>query len=121
MSQNELENFGAYRKALELIDLIVKDMEALREVPECWKLINQQVASGDSIAANMEEGYGRGSRREYAQFLVIARGSARETRGRYLRMHHWLPDQTVRERAALCDEVIAILTASIEKLRKDVP
>jgi four helix bundle protein len=36
-------------------------------------------------AANIEEGYGRGFGRDDARFLIIALGSARETRGWYLR------------------------------------
>jgi 23S rRNA-intervening sequence protein len=55
-----------------------------------YRLVSQQIGSADSICANIEEGYGRLSRVEYVRFLDIARGSARETRGRYERMKHWL-------------------------------
>ncbi|PTX92762.1 hypothetical protein DB354_14815 [Opitutus sp. ER46] len=81
------------------------------------RLIGQQLASADSIAANIEEGYGRGSPKEYAHFLVIARGSAQETAGRYERLKHWLPAETVDARVVLCREIIAILTKSISTLR----
>ena len=81
------------------------------------RLIAQQYASADSIAANIEEGYGRGSRKEYTQFLIIARGSAQETMGRYQRFKHWLPEGTINLRTLLCREIIAILTATIKKLR----
>ena len=64
MSESSLEQFGAYRKAKELFDLVVKDMEALKKDPRCYRLIAQQVASADSICANIEEGYGRLSRVE---------------------------------------------------------
>jgi len=59
MSQLGLEQFGAYKKARELFDLVAKDMEALKKDPRCYRLIAQQVASADSICANIEEGYGR--------------------------------------------------------------
>ena len=90
MAQNDLENFGAYRKARELFDFVVEDMRQIETIPACWRLIGQQVASADSICANMEEGYGRWSQKEYIQFLLYSRGSARETRGRYERLVHWL-------------------------------
>jgi four helix bundle protein len=118
MAQDDLDNFGAYRKSRELFDL-VEDMRQIENVPACWKLIGQQVASADSICANMEEGYGRWSPKEYVQFLLYSRGSARETRGRYERLAHWLPGETVTSRVALCDEIIAILTASIRRLREN--
>lgn len=117
MAQDDLENFGAYRKARDLFDLVVKDMQAIEQFPACWRLIGQQVASADSICANMEEGYGRWSQKEYVQFLLYSRGSARETRGRYERLENWLPADLVSSRIAVCDEIIGILTASIRKLR----
>jgi len=117
MGQDALEAFGAYRKAMELFDLVVDDMAELARDPRCWKLVSQQVASADSVCANIEEGYGRRTRADYAHFLAIARGSARETRGRYTRMKKWLPQETIRQRLVLCDEILGILTAAIGKLR----
>ena len=85
--------------------------------PTVQRLIAQQYASADSIASNIEEGYGRGSKADYSRFLLIARGSAQETAGRYARFKHWLPEQTVAARIRLCNEIIAILTATIRTLR----
>ena len=78
-----MERFGAHRKAIELFDFVVQDLSKLSTDFTLTRLIAQQYASADSIAANIEEGYGRGSRKEYTQFLIIARGSAQETMGRY--------------------------------------
>jgi len=118
MGQDSLEEFGGYLKGLALFDLVVDDMETLRDNPLCWKLIGQQVASADSIPANIEEGYGRETRRQYVQFLSYARGSARETRGQYLRMARWLSEDVVQQRLALCDEIIGILTSTMNRLRE---
>ena len=96
---------------------MVEDMEFLEKRPLCWRLVGQQVASADSIAANIEEGWGRGSRKEYIQFLMYARGSARETRGRYDRLRRWLVGVDVETRTLLCDEIIGIVTATIKRLR----
>jgi len=118
MSQKGLEQFGAYQKAQQLFDLVVADMQELKTDHRCYRLISQQVASADSICANIEEGYGRLSRVEYVRFLDIARGSARETRGRYERMKHWLAREVIQERVELLDEIIGILTSSIVRMRK---
>jgi four helix bundle protein len=118
MSQRGLEQFGAYQKSRELFDLVVADMDMLRSDPRCYRLIAQQIASADSVCSNIEEGYGRLSRVEYVRFLDIARGSARETRGRDERMKHWLTQDIIRHRLALLDEIIGILTNSIGRLRK---
>jgi four helix bundle protein len=119
MSQRSLEEFGAYRKAGELFALVVSDMRLIQKDPLCFKLVSQQVSSADSICANIEEGHGRLSRAEYIRFLDFARGSARETRGRYLRMNQWFGEEVVLQRAALADEIIGILTSTIERLRAE--
>jgi four helix bundle protein len=126
MSQRSLDEFGAYRKAQELFDLVVVDMRTIQKDPLCFKLVSQQVGSADSICANIEEGHGRLSSREYIRFLDFARGSSRETRGRYVRMHHWFPEDVIAQRTELLDEIIGILTSTIERLRarcdvKDLP
>lgn len=113
-----LERFGAYRKAIEPFDLVVQDFSKFSSDFTLARLICQQYASADSIASNIEEGYGRGSRKEYAQFLIIARGSAQETMGRYQRFKHWIPQETIDLRTPLCREIIAILTPTIKKLRE---
>lgn len=119
MSQRSLDEFGAYRKARELFDFVVGDMKSIQHDPLCFKLVSQQIGSADSICANIEEGHGRLSRAEYIRFLDFARGSARETRGRYARISHWLGDETVLQRLTLLDEIIGILTATIERLRAE--
>ena len=120
MFMNAIDKFGAYRKAVELFDRVVEDLAPLREDFSLGRLISQQIASADSICANIEEGYGRLSRQEYIRFLDFSRGSARETRGRYLRMHHWLNAQTIQERIRLLDEIIGILTGTIETLKRQI-
>jgi four helix bundle protein len=119
-ARTKLMSFGAYAKALELFDFVVADMAHLSRHRECGQLAAQQLGSADSIASNIEEGYGRGSKKEYCQFLVISRGSAQETAGRYLRLRHRLPGGLPQARIALCDEIIGILTASIAKLRSQL-
>lgn len=114
---NKLKPFGAYQKALELFDLDVADLDSLLRHPGLHRLIARQYASADSVALNIEEGYGRGSARDFAHFLIIARGSAQETAVRYRRFKPWLANDVVADRVALCGAIIAILSATIGTLR----
>jgi four helix bundle protein len=121
MNRNRVEDFGPYQDALELFDRVVEDMAILQKDPQCYRLIGQQIGSADSIAANIDEGFGRISRTEYIRFLDISRGSARETLGRYKRMKHWLSQETIDKRVELSDRIIARLTKTIQTLKADNP
>jgi len=121
MSQQSLDEYQAYQLSMELFQLVVEDMTPLTRKPALNKLVSQQLGSADSIAANIEEGYGRETTKEFLRFLVIARGSARETRGRYLRLRPWFQRELVESRCKTCDHIISILTKTIVRLKKPTP
>jgi four helix bundle protein len=121
MNRNRVEDFGPYQDALQLFDGVVEDMAILQKDPRCYRLVGQQIGSADSISANIDEGFGRISRTEYIRFLDISRGSARETLGRYKRLKHWRPQETINERVALADRIIARLTRTIQTLKANNP
>jgi four helix bundle protein len=66
---------------------------------EQYRLTSQATRAAASVPANIAEGNGRGSRRDYANFLAIAKGSLNETetfllvamRLGYLNEHEALP------------------------------
>jgi len=118
MASGKLDEFGAYRKALELFDKVVQDINQYLRDRRLDKLVSQQLGSADSVCANIEEGYGRESTIEYRRFLIIARGSLRETQGRYRRLRHWLPEEIVNDRIELAEEINRILSATINRLKK---
>ena len=113
-----IEKLGGYLESFELFDLVVNDMNELAQNVLCRRLVSQQIASADSICSNIEEGYGRGSSRDYARFPVIARGSAQETSGRYRRMKRWIMKDFIDDRPTRRDEIIGILTGSIKSLHR---
>lgn len=108
----------AYQKALFLYDLSWYDCEYLMEDTRGRKLAAQLIDASSSISANMEEGYGKGFGADYARFLSIALGSARETRGWYWRGRHKIPLAVVEHRMSLASEIIALLMTTIPQQRQ---
>jgi four helix bundle protein len=107
-----------YRRALFLYDLCWFDCESWLDDVRGKAIANQITRSCGSISANIEEGYGRGFGRDYARFLSIAVGSARETQGWYLRSHYLLGGEVLDHRLGLCDEIIGSLVKTIAYQRR---
>ena len=115
-STDKLESFGIYQLARRLFDDFWKDSEILNKDYRGRELVKQQVRSLDSICANMEEGFGRGFGKELPQHLKIARGEARESRGRYERCSHLLSTEIITQRVATLSHIIGGLSKTIQTI-----
>lgn len=113
---DRLEAFGVYQLARQLFDEFWNDSEIVGQDYRGRELVKQQVRSLDSVCANIEEGYGRGFGREYPQHLRIARGEARESKGRFDRMSRLLPPEVIAKRKAMLDKIISGITHTITAL-----
>ena len=116
MANDRLEEFGIYKLASQLFDDFWADSEIVMKDERGQALVKQQTRSLDSVCANIEEGYGRGFNKEMPRHLKIARGEARESKGRYWRMRFLLPLETVHKRRAVLDQIIGGLTATINTI-----
>ena len=117
ITQDSLWRYETYRKALFLADLAWADCEKLLGDPRGKSIAWQLIDSAGSIPANIEEGYGRGFGKDYARFLRIALGSARETRGWYYRARHVLDADLVEKRMSLLDQIIGGLVTTANQQR----
>jgi len=116
--KDPLWKFEAYRKAMFLADLAWFDCDKLLADPRSKGIAWQLIDSAGSISANIEEGYGRGLGKNYAQFLRVALGSARETRGWYWKGRHVFDRKVIQYRLALVDGIIAALVTTAEQQRR---
>ena len=113
-----LLKYPFYVKAHELYELVWDDSEVLGRDYRGRKIVKQLVRSSGSIAANIEEGYGRSTRKEFVYFLTISCGSERETRGWYQRSERLLSTDLIAQRVALVDEILGLLISTINTLKR---
>jgi four helix bundle protein len=109
LKRDSLWQFNIYPRAVFLYDLLWDDCEGLMKDVRGRAIAEQIIRSGGSISANIEEGFGRGFGAEFAYFLRVALGSARETRGWYYRARRLLRLEVLQHRLGLLDEIIGAL------------
>ena len=111
-------NLIVWQKAMDLFELAYK--VAFVEAKIDFKLRAQFADAAQSVAANISEGYGRRSVKEYLQFLYIALGSAGETMTRAIGLHQTeqLSAERIRQFDLLHYEVENRLLRLIEKLEQ---
>jgi hypothetical protein len=118
MSQSGLDAFGGYRKARQLFDLVVKDMEVLKTNPLCYRLVSQQIAARiRSVPTSKRVMGGSPGLSTFVSSTSHEALLVRRVR-RYERMTNWLDQEVIQQRVELLDEIIGILTTSIETMRK---
>lgn len=115
---DRLESFGIYRLARQLFDEFWSDSEVLGKDFRGRELARQPVRSLDSVCANLEEGFGRGFGKELPQHRKIARGEARESRGRYERCRYLPPISVVGARVGALNHIIGGLTKTIQTIER---
>ncbi len=116
--EDKLEQIRFYKLSCALWEEFWDDAEQLQKDFRGREIAKQLTRSVGSISANIEEGYGRGYGKEYPQFLRIARGSARESKGWYRRAAKLLSVSIVEARTQKIDSIVAMLTTSIQTLEK---
>ena len=72
------EDLAVWQKAMDLAAMVYA-LAPLMPKHELYGMTNQMQRAASSVPANIAEGYQRGTRKDYARFIAIARGSLAET------------------------------------------
>ncbi len=110
----------AYRLALFLADLAWHDATKLMQDKRTIGLSDQLYRAVGSIAANISEGYSRGSGKDRARFYEYGLGSARESRGWFYKGRHVLGESVAEHRIRLVTQIIRLLLAMVPDQRGSV-
>jgi four helix bundle protein len=106
-----------WQRAIEL-SLAIYQLTSRFPREELYGLSNQLRRASVSIASNIAEGYGRGSRGEYRQFLSIARGSNLELQTQLViaKELQFANAASIDAAEALSEQVGKMLTVMLKKL-----
>jgi four helix bundle protein len=118
---SRFEDFVAWQKARELAQDIYR-VTRQDAFAKDWGLRDQIRRAAVSILSNIAEGFERGSRAEFHQFLVIAKGSCAEARAQlYVAFDvGYLTDEQFTGLMARCEEcsrLIGALRATVARQR----
>ena len=111
------EDLKVWQKAMDLVEEVYRQVKKLPE-EERFELSSQMRRAAVSIPSNIAEGHSRGSRKDYVNFLIIARGSNAEIHTQMLIAVRlgYLSKAEIGRFLALYDEVGRMLNGLITSL-----
>ena len=117
MVARTLDELVVYRKAIAACDEIsaLVNRPNLRKDCELWKQIT---SAAGSIPANVAEGFGQQTDRQFARYLYIARGSSQEIRAHLAVAmgRSYLTQAEAKNLTDMYDEIARTLTGLIKYL-----
>src|ERR1051325_3466947 len=117
ISGDSLWKMEAYRLALFAADIGWYDVTKLVKDFRTRELSDQLYRALGSIAANISEGYSRGSGKDRCRFYEYSLGSARESRDWYYNGRHILGQSVGEHRIRLVTHIIRLLLTMIPDQR----
>jgi len=113
------EDLEVWQKAIDFVDKVIDLAEGIKTDRKHYRLIEQLEAASTSVALNIAEGKGRYSKKEFIQFLYIARGSLYETITLLLIFYkrRWISEDQIVETKALGDHIGKMISSLINSIR----
>jgi four helix bundle protein len=118
VSINSHRDLVVWQKAMRLAKEAYQVARLLPKTEE-YRLTSQLLRATASVPSNIAEGHARGTRRDYANFVSVARGSLAETETILLLLAEveLLTNERTQTALALCSEVGKMLNGLLARLR----
>ena len=117
------ENLEVWQKSIDWASEIISLIDVLETNRKHFRLIEQLESACSSVAMNIAEGKGRCSKKEFVQFLYIARGSLYETITLleiYLKQN-WIGRDKFMQIKEMGKEIAKMLNALIKSIKSHQP
>lgn len=113
------EDLEVWQSAIEFAKKVINLTEHIDTGRKHYRLVEQLESSSTSVALNIAEGRGRYSKKEFIQFLYIARGSLYETITllTIFRDKQWIDDVQFEEIKNFGDEIGKKISSLINSIK----
>jgi four helix bundle protein len=113
------EDLEVWQKAIDFTDKVISFVEKIRADRKHFRLLEQIEASSASIAMNIAEGKGRYSKKEFVQFLYVARGSLYESITLLIIFHKrkWINDSDLEDAISFGNQIGKMLSSLIKSVK----
>ena len=113
------EDLDVWQKSVDFSNLVISLVDSLDSDRKHFRLIGQLEAAVTSIPMNIAEGKGRFSKKEFVQFLYIARGSLFETITllEIFRRQKWISDIECEEVLEDGEQIGKMISGLINSIR----
>ena len=114
------EKLDVWNKAVDFAVKVIDLVETIDTGRKHYRLLEQIEASSTSIAMNIAEGKGRYSKKEFKQYLYIARGSLYETMTllEIFRRKKWVSDDDYTRLESDGKEIASMIKGLINSISK---
>ncbi len=116
------EDLDVWQKAVDFAVSVIDIVEILNSDRNHYRLIEQIESSVTSISVNIAEGKGRNSKKEFIQYLYIARGSLFETITFLIIFHKkkWITNSKLNDLRIEGDIIGKQLSSLINSIKKTI-
>ena len=112
------ENLEVWDKSVDFAVDVIDTVDEISTGRKHYRLLEQIEASSTSVAMNIAEGKGRFSKKEFVQYLYIARGSLYETMTllEIFRKKRWITDDQYSQLELSGKEIASMIKGLINSV-----
>ena len=118
------EGLEVWGKAVDYANEVIKtvDLNGIFAGRKHYRLVEQLESACTSVALNIAEGKGRNTKKEFIQFLYIARGSLFETVTLLVifQRNNWISEEQLNGLKQFADQISKMLSSLISSLKRSL-
>ena len=115
------EDLLVWQKSIAFAETVIKTIDLFEAPRKHFRIIEQLESAAISVSANIAEGKGRYSKKEFIHYLYISRGSLFETISLLILICRlrWIEQNTLSKLKSAGEEIAKMLNSLIKSLKSN--